>query len=318
MPHLHWSRLQEHTAGAGIRLFYLLFRLGGRITFYATLWPVIVFYWIVLSQPRRASRDYLNRLYAHGLLTRKPAFYSSLLHLVRFADTVLDKLLAVSGYFKPADLTVVGREALLAQDRGGILMTAHMGCLEICQALSSHDPRHPLLILVHTGHAVRFNQILSRLNPRFAVNHIEVGSLTPDIAIQLSEHVERGGFLVIAGDRTPIHSQAVTQARFLGKDAPFPVGAYLLATLLNCPLWSMICTRDSAPSSARYIVHFTCLSPSQKISRRQRDAHFSRLAQIYADELETHLRRQPLDWFNFYDFWDQEGLVKNSTQKPPM
>ncbi|HEV8492714.1 MAG TPA: hypothetical protein VGR76_10605, partial [Candidatus Angelobacter sp.] len=34
-----------------------------------------------------------------------------------------------------------------------------------------------------------------------------------------------------------------------------------------------------------------------------RQQHLQQLAQAYATQLEHHCQRQPLQWFNFFDFW---------------
>lgn len=310
----HWSQINESTVAWGIRILCWIFRLGGRVTFFATLWPVIFVYWLFLPRLRAASLGYLTRVHASGYMAKKPGWIAGISHVVRFADTIMDKILAVSGAFTVDDLEVHGREPLLADERGAVLITCHSGCLELCQALTQSRPRHKVVVLVHTLHAVKFNNILSRINENFAVNHIEVTAITPAIAITLSERVEAGEYIVIVGDRTPIASQAVTTAKFFGEEAPFPVGPYLLASLLKCPLWSMICTRAGKESKSRYALYFTKLWEPVTLSRKERGALFGTLAQRYADELEVRIGASPYDWFNFFDFWKKTEPVAQETQ----
>lgn len=308
----HWADIGEMTAVFGIRLLYFFYRLGGRFLFWISLWPVVVAYWALLPQARGASRDYLMRAWKAGILKKKPTQLTVLRHIFQFADTILDKLLAVAGHLKKEDLRVSGREELLTDNRGAVIVTGHMGCLELCQALTADPSR--LHVLTHTRHARQFNRILAHINPNFAVNHIEVTSLSPAEAIRLSDTVAHGGFLVIAGDRVPIASESVTFAEFLGQKAPFPTGPALIAMLLQCPLWSMICTRnhddDAAGKKARYQVTFAKLWEPVPVARNQRKQFFETATRRYAEELERHLRHSPFDWFNFFRFWDQRPVAE--------
>ncbi len=300
---VHWAGIRETTFVWGIRILYGFFRLGGRPLFWLSLWPVVAVYWLMLPRVRAASLDYLKRAFAAGLLKRRPTVFTTLTHVFHFADTVLDKLLAVAGYFGKESLKVQGREPLLASGKGAVLVTAHTGCLELCQALTADPSR--LYVLTHTRHAQEFNRMLARINPAFAVNHIEVTELTPAVAIELADKVASGAFLVIAGDRIPVASQAVTHAAFLGTAAPFPSGPALLSLLLKCPLWAMVCTRNSGGVGAKYHLTFKKLAAPENVGRRERNAYFARAAGAYAAFLTQELAREPLDWFNFFDFWHQ-------------
>ncbi|MDY6010615.1 MAG: acyltransferase [Duodenibacillus sp.] len=301
----HWSEQTESTSLLGIRLLMAVFRLGGRVSFFLTLWPVVLVFWLVSGPARRASSDWLKQV-AHHAERPAPRPFASLRHLWRFADTILDKLLAVSGFFTDSSLAVEGADELLADTRGAVLVTAHTGCLELCQMLgeANQRTRRPVTVLVHTRHAVRFNALIARINPRFAVNHIEVTALTPQTAIEMAQRIEQGHWIVIVADRTPIGSQAVLPVTFMGRTAPVAQGPFLMAALLECRVWSMICTRETRPASrARYRLRFTAIGTGEKLGRKNRSAALQAMAQRWSDALETAMVESPLDWFNFFDFW---------------
>ena len=299
----HWSQEQENTSTLGIRVLLGIFRLGGRALFHLSLWPVVVFFWLTVSRSRNASRAYLQQM--AGFTGTSAPFLGSLRHLMRFSDTILDKILAVSGSFGPQDLNVVNADEILNDARGGIIVTAHTGCVELCQAMSeTQQARRRLHVLVHTVHAVRFNNLIRKINPQFAVNHIEVTSIGPQTAVELSSFIERGDWIVIVADRTPIGSSSTINISFLGKKAPFAAGPFILAHVLECPAWSMICTRETSPASrARYRVEFSKISEPRPVSRHERNAAIAEMAERWVKTLERALTASPLDWFNFFDFW---------------
>lgn len=306
----HWSEINEKTSSAGISLLLALFRFGGRSLFHLSLWPVIVFYWLFSPAARRASRLYLEHA-ARTSVAARPGRFATLRHLWRFADTILDKLLAVSGFYSAEALSVHGAEGLLQDKRGALLVTAHTGCTELCQFVGeaeiAKDPllfRREVYVLTHTVHAVRFNELIAKLNPKFAVRHLQVSEVGPQTAVQLSELVEAGHWIVIVADRTPIGSNASVCVPFFGEDAPFAAGPFLLASILKCPLWSMICTRETDKESrARYRVGFARLYDGSPVPRGRRSAFITETARAWVAELEKTLAASPLDWFNFFDFW---------------
>ena len=81
----------------------------------------------------------------------------------------------------------------------------------------------------------------------------------------LSEKVRRGEFVAIAGDRIPVSSNPrVAMAKFLGEIAPFPVGPYILASLLRCPVYLLFSLRTGDTSE----IHFELFRESIRLPAR--------------------------------------------------
>ena len=109
--------------------------------------------------------------------------------------------------------------------------------------------------------------------------------------------------MVIAGDRIPVFASQTIMADFLGYPAPFPVGPYILASLLKCPLYLLGCIHDGRG----YSIHFETLAEQVQLPRGQREAAMSRFALQYSQAITALLKRSPYDWFNFFYFWDQKN-----------
>jgi predicted LPLAT superfamily acyltransferase len=88
-------------------------------------------------------------------------------------------------------------------------------------------------------------------------------------------------------------------ANFLGAPAPFPVGPYVLANLLQCTVY-LLFTLRRGPSSE---IHFELFQESIRLPRKERDRALGDLLAQYAARVEHFCRRAPLQWFNFYQFW---------------
>ncbi|WP_423198736.1 MULTISPECIES: LpxL/LpxP family acyltransferase [unclassified Cupriavidus] len=302
-PPRHWSALGEATCAWGVWTLYGLYRVSGRALFRLVLYPVVAYYWLSRPLARRASLDYLRRMQAAaGTIGTRPAWRHSLRHLFSFADTLLDKLLAIGGHYPLHNVRQEGHEVLVRQlesGQGGIIVTAHMGCLELCRVLANRRAGLRLTVLVHTAHAERFNRILARLDPRAGLQLLQVDDITPATAVELQARVRAGEFVAIAGDRAPLHSGRAVRVPFLGAPARFPVGPYVLASLLDCPLFAMGCVRHGKG----HLMRVTELAREVRLPRASREAALAGYATAYVQWLEALLVTAPYDWFNFYDFW---------------
>ncbi|KWR74655.1 LpxL/LpxP family acyltransferase [Cupriavidus sp. IDO] len=299
-PGRHWSRIGEATCVWGVWCLYGLYRVFGRPVFRAVLYPVVTYYWLMHGAARRASLDYLRRV--QPAAGAAPGARHTLRHLFSFADTLLDKLLAIGGRYAFGNVRREGAEVMLRQiesGRGGIIVTAHMGCLELCRVLAKHRAGLRLTVLVHTAHAQRFNRILGRLDPQSTLQLYQVDEISPATAQELADKVRAGEFVAIAGDRAPAHGGRAVSVPFLGAPARFPVGPYVLAALMECPLFAMGCIRHGDG----HLLRFTELAREVKLPRGSREQALTGYATSYANWLAELLVMSPYDWFNFYDFW---------------
>ena len=97
----HWSRLSERGSRLGIALLFRSYRLLGRRGFRALLAPVVAWYALSSGRARRASVDFLGRVYERygprpGLV-RRPGLSSTFHHRFAFAESPLVKLVARTG-----------------------------------------------------------------------------------------------------------------------------------------------------------------------------------------------------------------------------
>lgn len=314
---LHWAQMSEFSFVAGMRLLYWLARLLGRWPFRLVLYPVLL--WTMLSRPlaRAASRQYLRRAAAAGVnAIGKPNNVAVLRHFAAFAETILDKMLLWSGLFNAAKVKHVEADSFREQiqaRRGGLIICCHLGNLDLCRVLAKQVAGFKITVLIHTQHAERFNRMLAQINPASALNLMQVTELSPATAILLAQRVAQGEFVVIAGDRIPVAPRPrVAYAQFFGERAPFPVGPYILAGLLQCPVFLLFGLR-MGPS---WEIHCEKFRDGIALPRQARDRLLAELAGDYAARLEYYCRQAPFQWFNFYDFW-QMASVPGPENAPP-
>jgi predicted LPLAT superfamily acyltransferase len=87
---------------------------------------------------------------------------------------------------------------------------------------------------------------------------------------------------------------------FLGYDAPFPQGPYLLAHLLECPVYLMFCLHRKGG----YSLYFEKFADRIKLPSRGKSEAIAQWVAGYARRLESFCLTDPLQWYNFFDFWN--------------
>ena len=307
----HWSGIGEAGSLLGMKALLLAYRLFGRWGFRLILLPVISYFYLVRKEARQASGEYLTRLAAtfpdsaaKGLSSRQ--------HFWMFGEVLLDKLLVWMGHIQLDDVLFETPDVFSELDesqQGGVILVSHLGNTEICSAIAYQHPGIRVTMLVYTQHAEKFNTLMKQTNSNACINLMQVTDITPATAMILSERIAAGEYVVIAADRTPVGGGKRTSAvEFLGATASMPQGAFILAGLLRCPVYLMFCLKQQQ----RYHIYLEKFAPQLSFDRRHRREQLHGAVQRYAKRLEYYCQLAPLQWFNFFPFWQSEDSADES------
>ena len=300
----HWAQMKEYGVISGMHLLLRIYLLFGRTVLQVFLYPVVIYYWLTHRQARQASQAYLNRLAIFApSLKLTGSFFWSFKHFISFANAMIDKLAAWSGALSQADVQYYGRYELLDginKGQGAVLLGSHLGNLEVCRIIADFDKTIHINVLVHTKHAQKFNQLVKQISDNSRLHMIQVTDITPATAMLLSDKIDAGELVIIAADRTPVSNrQRVTKVDFLGAEALFPQGPFILAFLMKCPVYTVFCLKQQG----KHVIYFDPFSEMLKLPRKTREQAMQQIIQRYADCLRAYCLKEPLQWFNFFDFW---------------
>lgn len=299
----HWSAITERGFEWGLRFSAIAYRIFGRTGCLLFLAPVVLYFFVTGEEQRRGSRQFLARALARGCHPRCPTWIDGYRHFMSFAGRAVDTFAAWSGRIPRGIVSVIDDTVLNeAKQRpgGALFIVSHFGNVEITRALLDDATRARVTILVHTKDAAHYNDVLRRYNPASAVNTLQVTDIGPDSMIQLQERIDRGDWIFIAGDRTPVGSQDRTvSAEFLGKEASFAQGPYILSSLLKCPVYLMFCARVGHG----YELFVEQFADRVILPRDDRQGALRGYAQQFADRLGRHVLKAPFQWYNFFEFW---------------
>lgn len=306
----HWAQVPERKGLVGMRLMLTTYQRLGRRAFNALLYPVVGWMWLTGRQQRKASQQWLERVRQQARCQQLPLpqGLNSYRHFLRFGDAMLNKIAAWRGdllWGRDIEFAPGSREVLQPQaGQGKLILAAHLGDIEASRALAQVEAGLVINALVFTDHAQRFRQIIEEIAPQAGVNLLPVSHIGPETAMLLQEKLDAGEWVAIVGDRIAVNTQRggerrVCWSRFMGSPAPFPQGPFILAAALRCPVILMMVLREEG----KLRIHAEHFADPLLLPRAARQQALQDCIDRYARRLEFYALRSPLDWFNFYDFW---------------
>lgn len=306
MPHSntdHWHSIKERGGMLPLLMMLWFYRSGGRWLCRLVLYFIIMWYWLFAVSARQASLQYLQRLHqftgADSPFSALPTWANSYTHFMHFGECILDKIEGWLGHIPEQKLELFGHQHFQQHyQKGAMILVSHFGNIELLRAIKSEHPQK-INVLVYQKHASQFNQFLKKINDKADVNLISVDELGIETAMLLQEKMQQGEWIIVAADRIPVQSDRVQHVQFLGEQATFPQGAWILANLLKVPVLAVFCYRVQHG----FQVHIHHLAEQVDLPRKTRLQSMQQVTQSYVQLLEQHCIRTPYQWFNFYQFW---------------
>ena len=198
----------------------------------------------------------------------------------------------------------------LNSGKPAFIMCSHLGNFEVFRNLANHDKIYtdrkiPISVLMDLGSTSNFTNTIKKINPEFSDNVIDVNSINPGTMEILQQTVDAGGMIIIAGDRISKNANAkYLTAPFMGKDAPWSYGAYLMAMLLKVPVYFIYGLRKKDTGFDRnYDFHVVKSKVNTDCPRKERETKIKELCLEFAEELEKQCLKHSLQWYNFFNFW---------------
>ncbi|MCP2040749.1 putative LPLAT superfamily acyltransferase [Neisseria sp. HSC-16F19] len=306
-PSAHWAAQNER----GSRLFLWL---TTQMVRHLPAWImnpcirlVVLYFYATSPQQRRHIARYQARLqqtYPHTRLPEKRAVFKQ---FVAFGEAICDRFAVWQRQIRYEHLVLEETEAVYAQmhalgQRGQIFVCSHVGNVDICRALVSHHPGFRLNVLVHSRHAQLFNEALTRAGAD-RIQLIQVTDLDAALMLELTRRIDEGEWLAIAADRVPVRGEKTVPVSFLGQEAALPQGPWLLAALLKTRINTLFCIKRKG----RYHLKLRRFADTADWPRKGRDQAVAVAAQRFADQLAAECAQNPLQWFNFYNFWNDNN-----------
>ena len=291
-----WLNKRERGTIAGIRAVFVLATLFGRWPARLLVRVIALYYALFDKKAVRASKEWFTVV--HGRPARWRDAYR---HILRFSQMTLDRLFLLRGKTRPFRFTHTGHELLErhAKERtGAILVGAHLGSYEAMRA-GGEGTRLPLNIVGYFANARLINALFEKLNPSLAARVIHIGDGSIDFIFQIKERIAAGEMVALLADRAGLNENTTT-VPFFGRPARFATGPFILASLLNCPVYL---TFGLYTEPNRYDLYCEPFAERLVLPRKDRQRALEAEVLRYAQRLEHYCRKAPDNWSNFFDFW---------------
>ena len=290
-----WTAKAERGSAWLMELIVWLARHGGRTLCRALLYPITLYFVLTDGTARRASLDFLRA--ARG---RPAGLREVFQHIYTFATTLLDRVYMAAGDFHRFEVEIVGLpviDRVLAQGRGCVLLGSHLGSFDLMMLAHRAMDGRPISIVMRVDPRARLRRIagIGEGGP----NLIQTGR--PDSFLRAYAALQRGEIVGLLADRVD-GDAASLPARFLGRPVAMPVAPHVLAARSGAPVVMCFGLHEGGN---HYRIEFVEFGPAA--AAQSRGAALQPVVDRYAAVLEEYARRYPMNWFNFYPYWLDEG-----------
>ncbi|MGB5938179.1 MAG: acyltransferase, partial [Rhodanobacter sp.] len=299
----HWQSRPEGGGRFALWLIRTIALHGGRRLGRLCLYPITLYFFLRRAPERRASRQYLQRVFGRPATT-----WQVLRHIHCFAATTLDRIFLLAHGERSFRIETEGLDLLeqrLAQGRGVLLFGSHQGSFEALRALGARRPEMPLRVVLDKQKTPAMTELLEALAPDVGACVIDAAQDGTTIALAMAEACHDGALVAMLADRGRGH-EVLRRTGFLGSSAPFPISPWLLAHTLQVPV--VLCFGLYLGGN-RYKLIFESFSDRVEVPRHDRGSALDALIARYAQRLEHYVHVAPYNWFNFYDFWQDAPVA---------
>ena len=235
---------------------------------------------------------YFRKCFGCGVLR---AFWKTYQNHCMFAQVVIDRFAMYAG--RKFDIEIEGNEHFLhlAEQPGSFVqLSSHVGNYEIA-GYTLVASQKPMNALVYRGEKETVMQNRTKL---FSQTNIRMISISDDMShlFLIDQALTRGEIVSFPADRI-LGSEKFVAARFLGREAHFPMGPFRVITMRSLPA---LVVHVMKVGTLRYKVFVTPLSYDTSAPRSQQ---LQQLTEGYVAELERIVRRYPTQWYNYFEFF---------------
>ena len=283
----------------GYKIFVFSIKKLGIKTSYLVLIFVAFYYFLFLKESNQAIFYYFNSRLKYSYFKSKRMVYLS---YFTFGQTIIDKIAISAGLRNKFTYEFDGVEILkklLAEKKGGILISAHMGNFEIAEHFFGEIDIDFQINLVTTDlEHTAIKKYLEKITQKPSVKFILIKEDMSHV-FELSAALGRNELICFTGDRSFEGVKSLPE-KLLGQEAQFPAGPFLIASRLKVPVVFVYVMKE--PN-----LHYHLYTREAQIKHRDEKG----LLKAYTESVESMLQKYPLQWFNYFDFWDQlENQVK--------
>jgi predicted LPLAT superfamily acyltransferase len=291
-----WRDQPEGGSTAALKVIVWIAQHLGRTVTHLSLVPVALYFFIFRRGERRASRQFLTRVY-EGPVSSWRVYR----HFLTFSRVAADRIFFLTDYSNKISVNLHGVQQLrrlVEMQKGGVVLASHMGSFEAARVLGKTLDDVVIRVILNRGVNEKFIQQLEALSSNLADAIIDSEQGPASLGLRIAEALKDGEWVGFLADRYKSGDRTLS-CEFLGDQARFPVGPFIIAAVFKVPV---ICIFPLYVRG-KYEVYCEIISDEFVLPRENRSQQLRDNVQKYVDRLARVAQREPFNWFNFYDFW---------------
>jgi len=277
----------------GYRIFVFLIKKAGVKAAYILLYFVASYYFLFLKKSNKAISYYFKERLKYSWFKSKTMVFKS---YYTFGQTIIDKISISAGMRNKFTYEFDGIEILknlLAEKKGGVLISAHIGNFEIAEHfLGDIDIDFQINLVTTDLEHSAIKNYLESVTQKPTVKFIIIREDLSHI-FEINAALSKNELVCFTGDRYFEGTKSLSE-KILGEEANFPAGPFLIASRLKVPVVFVYVMKE--PN-----LHYHLYAREAIVKHRDEKG----LLKAYIESVESMLAKYPLQWFNYFDFWNQ-------------
>ncbi|TDO83796.1 putative LPLAT superfamily acyltransferase [Flavobacterium chryseum] len=277
----------------GYKIFVFLIQKAGVKSAYVLLYFVASYYFLFLKKSNKAIFYYFKERLKYPQFKSKKMVFKS---YYTFGQTIIDKISISAGMRNKFTYEFDGIEILkklLAEKKGGVLISAHIGNFEIAEHFFGEIDLDFQINLVTTDleHSAIKNYletVVKKPTVKFIIIRDDLSHI-----FEINAALSSNELVCFTGDRYFEGTKSLSE-KILGEQANFPAGPFLIASRLKVPVVFVYVMKEQN-------LHYHLYAREAEVKHRDEKA----LLRSYIESVESMLEKYPLQWFNYFDFWNQ-------------
>jgi len=293
----------------GYKIFVLTLKYLGLRFSYFLLSFVVIYFLATSGKAFKVIFQFYNRVMKYN---RIKAFFSIYLNYYMFGQILLDKIAMLAGFQQKFTFDFEGEEYLRQMNDGGLLVSAHVGNWEIAgQLLNRLEKKINILLFDAEHQRIKgyLSDVLSARNVNFIVIRDDFSHL-----LEIKQALANKEIIAMHGDRY-IEGNKTVILDFMGKPAAFPIGPVNMAAKFNIPVSFVFAVKERRTHYHFYATPLTKVVFTTNLKKREEN--FREALGLYVEKFEEILRKYPLQWFNYYDFWKLPEVLPRLPETNP-
>ncbi len=281
----------------GYSIFVFVVRTVGVAPAYFLLRFVALYYFLFSWSAWKHIYNYFRRRHHFSFIRSVRSVYAN---YYVFGQTILDKIVVMAGITNRFTFDFDGEEHLheiVNGGRGGILLSGHVGNWEVAGHLLTRINTRINVVMYDAEH----QKIKAYMEEVTGGRNFNVIVIKDDLShvYAIGEALQKNELVCLHADRYVDGSNTEPMV-FLGGTARFPIGPFALASTFGVPVSIVFAFKET---SRHY--HFYGSAPIDRRDNESKNEFKRRLMANFVGQFEEKVKRYPVQWFNYYNFWSR-------------